>query len=152
MPDLRDYLAEARHLERQGEFVEALCCYEAMLRDPLIDQDQPLLEATGIGMAHLLIAQSAQQGQSDRQARLIDRAIAVLSRSVGAPPHNRPSALLLAEAYGLRFALFGQRRDLLAANLQIDLVAQDGRNVLPETLEKATTLRAQLAAIEPPRA
>ena len=151
MPDLREYLAEARELERQDEFVEALCCYEAMLRDPLIDQDPPLLEAAGIGMAHLLITQSAKPGQGASRARLIDRAIAVLSRAVGAPPHTRPSALLLAEAYGLRFALFGQRRDLLAANLQIDLVAREGRNVLPETLQKAEILRAQIAAIDPPR-
>lgn len=141
--DLSQYLAEARRLEQQGELVEAIWCYETILRDPLVEHEKPTLRAAGLGLGLLLIGEARHSDDSHRTARLINRAISALSLASQTDPTEPNLGLALAEAYILRFQLAGQMPDLLAANIQLDRLSE----AKTSPLESINALRA---LIRPP--
>lgn len=146
MPGLGDYLDQAHEMQRQGEFLEALWCYESVLRDPMIAENLLLRQTTGMDMARLLLAEASRCNQLERRQRLVSRAIAILSRTIMTGAARHPAALLLAEVYGLRYALAGEASDLLAAYLLIDAIIED--EAPSQILSEVEKLRGQFASIK----
>lgn len=134
------YLSEAQRLEQQGELVEAIWCYETILRDPLVQDDTPTLQAAGLGLGLLLITEARQSDDPRRVDRLVNRAITALAAASQSDPSESTLGLALAEAHILRFQLSGQTQDLLAANIQLDRLAE----IEAPPLEKIRSLRALL--------
>lgn len=149
-PDLQErqilslvqYLSEAQRLEQQGELVEAIWCYETILRDPLVGEDRPTLQAAGLGLGLLLITEARHCDEPGRVERLVNRAISALSTASRSDPAEPTLSLALAEAHILRFQLSGQTQDLLAANIQLDGLSETEN----PPLERITALRALLTA------
>ncbi|MGV3577175.1 MAG: hypothetical protein ACO1O4_18780 [Devosia sp.] len=140
MLSLVQYLSEAQRLEQQGELVEAIWCYETILRDPLIGEDRPTLQAAGLGLGLLLITEARHSDDPRRVERLVNRAIAALTSANQSDPTEPTLGLTLAEAHILRFQLSGQTQDLLAANIQLDRLTE----VAAPPLEQIRSLRALL--------
>lgn len=140
MLSLVQYLSEAQRLEQQGELVEAIWCYETILRDPLIGEDRPTLQAAGLGLGVLLITEARHSDDPRRVERLVNRAIAALTSANQSDPTESTLGLTLAEAHILRFQLSGQTQDLLAANIQLDRLTE----VEAPPLEQIRSLRALL--------
>lgn len=139
--NLVHYLSEARRLEQQGELVEAIWCYETILRDPTIAEDGPTLRAAGLGLGLLLITETRHSDDPRRIQRLINRAISALGLAGQSDPSSDPAlGLALAEAHILRFQLSGQTQDLLAANIELDRLAE----TQSPPRESIATLRALL--------
>lgn len=122
--NLVHYLTEARRLEQQGELVEAIWCYETILRDPTIAEDGPTLRAAGLGLGLLLITETRHSDDPRRIQRLINRAISALGLASQSDPSEPTLGLALAEAHILRFQLSGQTQDLLAANIELDRLSE----------------------------
>jgi hypothetical protein len=139
--DLGQYLSEAKRLEQQGELVEAIWCYETILRDPLIADDLKNLRAAGLGLGLLLIGEARHSDDPRRTSRLVNRAIAALNMASQTDPTDSRLGLALAEAHILRFQLSGQAQDLLAANIQLDRLSETPA----PPLESIRSLRAQIS-------
>lgn len=121
---LVQYLSEAQRLEQQGELVEAIWCYETILRDPLVKDDKPTLQAAGLGLGLLLITEARHSDDSRRVERLVNRAISALITASQPDPSEPALGLALAEAHILRFQLSAQTQDLLAANILFDRLSE----------------------------
>ena len=142
MLSLVQYLSEAQRLEQQGELVEAIWCYETILRDPLVKDDTPTLKAAGLGLGMLLLTEARHSDDPRRVERLINRAITALATANQSEPTEPTLGLAVAEAHILRFQLLGQTADLLAANIQLDRLTE-----AEETpTERISALRALLNA------
>lgn len=137
---LVQYLSEAQRLEQQGELVEAIWCYETILRDPLIEEDRPTLQAAGFGLGTLLITEARHSDEPRRVERLVNRAITALTLASQSDPTEPTLGLALAEAHILRFQLSSQAQDLLAANIQLDRLSE----IENPLLERISALRARL--------
>lgn len=142
MLSLVQYLSEAQRLEQQGELVEAIWCYETILRDPLVKDDTPTLKAAGLGLGTLLLTEARHSDDPRRVERLINRAITALATASQSEPTEPTLGLAVAEAHILRFQLSGQTADLLAANIQLDRLTE----VLEAPTERIGALRALLNA------
>lgn len=137
--DLIQYLSEARRLEQQGEFIEAIWCYDTILKDPLIGQDPPTLQAAGLGLGQLLISEVHVSDDSNRIDRLLNRAIKALNLAHRSDPNEPHIALALAEAHGERYRHRQQQADVLAVNLLLDRIGnQTGFE------DRIATLRSQI--------
>jgi len=142
MLSLVQYLSEAQRLEQQGELVEAIWCYETILRDPLVKDDTLTLKAAGLGLGMLLLTEARHSDDPRRVERLINRAITALATASQSEPTEPTLGLAVAEAHILRFQLLGQTADLLAANIQLDRLTE-----AEETpTERISALRALLNA------
>lgn len=140
MLSLVQYLSEAQRLEQQGELVEAIWCYETILRDPLVGEDRPTLQAAGLGLGVLLITEARHSDDPRRVERLVNRAITALTTASQSDPSEPTIGLALAQAHILRFQLSGHTADLLAANIQLDRLAETEA----PPLEQIRSLRALL--------
>jgi hypothetical protein len=141
------YLRDARRFEDEGEIVEAMWCYEALLKDRTAPQGHPSLRMASLGLAYLLINESRTSRDTLRTTRLLNRAISVLSASGHADGRDGEMTLALTEAHALRYALAGGAHDLLAANMLLDAIAEAPALTHPGILESADVLRQRLVAL-----
>lgn len=143
--DLQQYLAEARRLHEQGEIVEAIWCYETVLRDPSATRALPTLRQAAIELSVLLISEIPRSDDSTRKLRLADRAVTVLCRAAKQGEIDTALRLALAEAHAARYELLDQPQDVLSANLLLDELAQ-AKETLPQPLQaQLDSLRIRLA-------
>lgn len=140
MLSLVQYLSEAQRLEQQGELVEAIWCYETILRDPLVGEDRPTLQAAGLGLGLLLITEARHSDDPRRVERLVNRAVTALATANQSDPTEPTLGLALAEAHIQRFQLSAQTADLLAANIQLDRLTE----IQDAPAERISALRALL--------
>jgi len=138
--NLIQYLSEARRLEQQGEFIEAIWCYDTILRDPFIGQDSPTLQAAGLGLGQLLLSEVQVSDDPQRIERLLGRAIKALNLAHRSDPDEPQLALALAEAHGERYRHTKQPADVLAANVLLDRIGNP-----PQLDERIATLRARIS-------
>lgn len=143
---LVQYLSEARRLEQQGEVVEAIWCYETVLRDHLVGEDKPSQRAAALGLGLLLITEARKCSDASRVERLVNRAISALTLASQSAPSEPDLSLALAEAHILRFQLSNQTHDLLAANIQLDRLAETNN----PPLDNIRAMRSELE--KPPKA
>jgi len=143
--DLIHYLSEARRLEQQGEVIEAIWCYDTILKDPFVGQDPPTLQAAGLGLGQLLISEVQVSDDKDRIGRLLNRAIQALGLAHRSDQNDPQIALVLAEAHGERFRHKNQSADVLAVNLLLDRMGTP-----PELQDRIATLRSR--STRPPTA
>ncbi len=89
----------------------------------------------------MLITETRHSDDSRRIQRLINRAITALGLAGQSDPSDPELGLALAEAHILRFQLSGQTQDLLAANIELDRLAE----TQSPPQESIATLRALLS-------
>lgn len=138
-------MSEAQRLEQQGEFIEAIWCYDTILRDPFIAEDQPTLQAAGLGLGQLLISEVHLSEDSQRIQRLLARAIKALNLAHRSDPGEPQLAMALAEAHGERYCHTQQSADVLAANLLLDRIGK-----VTELEPRIAALRSRIT--KPPKA
>ena len=123
--------------------IEAIWCYETILRDPMAAQDPQIHQAAGLGLGLLLMSEARINEETGRTKRLLTRAISALTATNSIEPPDHLLVLALAEAHVLRFQLTDQPQDLLAANLLLDQFSQTPPTE-PAITEKASQLRLLL--------
>lgn len=146
MFSLEQYINEARQLEQQGEVVEAIWCYDTVLRDRFITDQMDMLREASLGLGKLLLSESLTSQDSIRTDRLIHRAIAVMIVADTHHPNDAVVGLLLAEIHERRYCLKQQAKDLLAAHMLLDTIPDRTIGVDEDLLRRSKTLRAKLAA------
>lgn len=112
------------------------------MRDPFVGEDRQTLQAAGLGLGLLLIAEARHSDEAGRFERLVNRAISALTTASRSDPAEPRLGLALAEAHILRFQRSGQTQDLLAANIQLDGLSETEN----PPLERIAALRALLKA------
>lgn len=131
-------------MEQQGEVIEAIWCYDTILKDNFIGQDPPLLQAAGRGLGLLLLREAETSRDSKRTERLLNRAVHALNLAHRSDPQDPDMAMSLAEAHGQRFRQLHQPADVFAANLLLDQITTPG--VLDDRI---AALRALLKSAPP---
>lgn|GEM_PF-5473858 len=120
IPRLADLLAKARDYEAEGDSIEALFCYDGVLKDPLVTTEPEILHLAASDMCQLLHRRVVGSIEPARVRRLLDRAIKAMEF---ARSHSQPrpaDALVLAALYTTYHDLLADPRHLLAARLLLE--------------------------------
>jgi len=103
-----------------------------------------MLRAASLGLGLLLINEARTSEDARRTERLVNRAISVLTFADTHQPNDAELGLTLAEAHARGFALRGQAKDLLAANMLLDTIADRDQGSDPAVVERTKALRTRL--------